>query len=97
MENLKNLSMSESNMKMIGEAILLASIQFSIGSVEMSSKFSVKNFLIQIKYEFDLSKNPGNTVEREGFEPSEPFNGFTRFPGVPIQPLLHLSYIVVLI
>ena len=44
MENLKNLSMSESNMKMIGEAILLASIQFSIGSVEMSSKFSVKNF-----------------------------------------------------
>lgn len=31
-------------MKMIGEAILLSSIQFSIGSVEMSSKFSVKNF-----------------------------------------------------
>ena len=44
MESIKNLSMSESNMKMIGEAILLASIQFSIGSVEMSSKFSVKNF-----------------------------------------------------
>jgi glucose uptake protein GlcU len=44
MENLKNLSVSESNIKMIGEAILLASIQFSIGSVEMSSKFSVKNF-----------------------------------------------------
>jgi hypothetical protein len=44
MENLKNLSVSDSNMKMIGEAILLASIQFSIGSVEMSSKFSVKNF-----------------------------------------------------
>lgn len=31
-------------MKMVGEAILLSSIQFSIGSVEMSSKFSVKNF-----------------------------------------------------
>lgn len=31
-------------MKMLGEAILLGSIQFSIGSVEMSSKFSVKNF-----------------------------------------------------
>jgi len=29
---------------MLGEAILLASMQFSIGSVEMSSKFSVKNF-----------------------------------------------------
>jgi len=44
METLKKLSISENNMKMIGEAILLASIQFSIGSVEMSSKFSVKNF-----------------------------------------------------
>lgn len=31
-------------MKMLGEAILYSSIQFSIGSVEMSSKFSVKNF-----------------------------------------------------
>lgn len=30
--------------KMIGEAILYSSIQFAIGSVEMSSKFSVKNF-----------------------------------------------------
>jgi hypothetical protein len=29
---------------LLGEAILLASMQFSIGSVEMSSKFSVKNF-----------------------------------------------------
>ena len=29
---------------MLGEAILFASIQFAIGSVEMSSKFSVKNF-----------------------------------------------------
>ena len=32
------------HMKMLGEAILYASIQFSIGGVEMSSKFSVKNF-----------------------------------------------------
>jgi len=32
------------NYKAIGEAILFASIQFSIGSVEMSSKFSVMNF-----------------------------------------------------
>jgi hypothetical protein len=30
--------------KLIGESILFASIQFSIGSVELSSKFSVKNF-----------------------------------------------------
>ena len=30
--------------KVIGEAILFGSIQFSIGSVEMSSKFSVINF-----------------------------------------------------
>jgi len=30
--------------ELLGEAILFASIQFSIGSVEMSSKFSVKNF-----------------------------------------------------
>ncbi len=29
---------------LFGEAVLLASMQFSIGSVEMSSKFSVKNF-----------------------------------------------------
>ena len=32
------------NIVMLGDAILLASMQFSIGSVEMSSKFSVKNF-----------------------------------------------------
>jgi hypothetical protein len=44
MESLQGLSKSDNYMKMIGEAILLASIQFSIGSVEMSSKFSVKNF-----------------------------------------------------
>ena len=44
MESLQSLSKSDNYMKMIGEAILLASIQFSIGSVEMSSKFSVKNF-----------------------------------------------------
>ncbi len=31
-------------MKVIGKAILFASMQFAIGSVEMSSKFSVKNF-----------------------------------------------------
>lgn len=35
---------SKDTMIMLGEAILLASMQFSIGSVEMSSKFSVKNF-----------------------------------------------------
>jgi len=29
---------------LLGEAILLASMQFAIGSVEMSSKFSVRNF-----------------------------------------------------
>jgi len=40
MENFTN----KDSMIMIGEAILLASMQFSIGSVEMSSKFSVKNF-----------------------------------------------------
>lgn len=35
---------NKENIIMFGEAILLASMQFSIGSVEMSSKFSVKNF-----------------------------------------------------
>lgn len=30
--------------KILGKAILFASMQFAIGSVEMSSKFSVKNF-----------------------------------------------------
>lgn len=35
---------STDRMKMVGEAILFSSIQFAIGSVEMSSKFSVKNF-----------------------------------------------------
>jgi hypothetical protein len=30
--------------KILGKSILLASMQFAIGSVEMSSKFSVKNF-----------------------------------------------------
>jgi len=32
------------DLKMVAEAILYSSIQFAIGSVEMSSKFSVKNF-----------------------------------------------------
>ena len=36
--------MATSLYKIIGKAILLASMQFSIGSVEMSSKFSVMNF-----------------------------------------------------
>ena len=35
---------TKENMELFGEAILLASMQFAIGSVEMSSKFSVKNF-----------------------------------------------------
>ena len=39
-----SFKLNEDKMKMLGESILLASIQFSIGSVEMSSKFSVKNF-----------------------------------------------------
>lgn len=32
------------NLKMLGEAVLYSSISFSIASVELSSKFSVKNF-----------------------------------------------------
>lgn len=32
------------DLKMVAEAILYSSIQFAIGSVEQSSKFSVKNF-----------------------------------------------------
>jgi hypothetical protein len=36
--------MSSINLKMVAEAILYSSIQFAIGSVEMSSRFSVKNF-----------------------------------------------------
>jgi hypothetical protein len=39
-----NYKIDDANLRMIGEALILASIQFSIGSVEMSSKFSVKNF-----------------------------------------------------
>ena len=35
---------SKEGLILLGEAILLASMQFSIGSVEMSSKFSVRNF-----------------------------------------------------
>lgn len=35
---------SNDHLALVGEVILLASMQFSIGSVEMSSKFSVKNF-----------------------------------------------------
>jgi hypothetical protein len=35
---------NKESLVIFGEAILLASMQFSIGSVEMSSKFSVKNF-----------------------------------------------------
>ena len=38
------LSQNCSTVELLGEAILFSSIQFSIGSVEMSSKFSVKNF-----------------------------------------------------
>ena len=34
----------KSPMLIIGKALLFAGIQFSLGSVEMSSKFSVKNF-----------------------------------------------------
>ena len=41
---MNNLDFSHFDMKMLGEAILYSSIQFAIGSVEMSSKFSVKNF-----------------------------------------------------
>lgn len=36
--------LNKKNLELFGEAILLASMQFAIGSVEMSSKFSVKNF-----------------------------------------------------
>lgn len=32
------------NLKVVGKAILLSSIGFSVASVEMSSKFSVRNF-----------------------------------------------------
>jgi hypothetical protein len=40
----QNLKEKNKFWKMLGNAILLASIQASIGSVEMSSKFSVVNF-----------------------------------------------------
>ena len=32
-------------------------------------------------------------AERAGFEPAVPRKGHTRFPGEPIQPLWHLSFI----
>ena len=31
-------------------------------------------------------------AERKGFEPLKAANRLTRFPGVPVQPLLHLSW-----
>src|ERR1041385_4914072 len=34
----------------------------------------------------------GTTTDREGFEPSVPLAGYTRFPGVPLKPLEHLSH-----
>lgn len=40
----RELSPAMHMMKVVGKAILFASMQFAIGSVEMSSKFSVKNF-----------------------------------------------------
>ena len=39
-----NEILTKEGLILLGEAILLASMQFSIGSVEMSSKFSVRNF-----------------------------------------------------
>ena len=30
-------------------------------------------------------------AERKGFEPLIPFDRYTHFPGVPLQPLEHLS------
>lgn len=38
------ISRKKSVVTIMGKAILFASMQFAIGSVEMSSKFSVKNF-----------------------------------------------------
>ena len=40
----KNGQKTNFSLEALGEAILLSSISFSIGSIEMSSKFSVKNF-----------------------------------------------------
>ena len=34
-------------------------------------------------------------AERAGFEPARPVPQPTRFPGVPIRPLWHLSYQIV--
>ena len=36
--------LNREDLKAIGESILLAALQFAIGSVEMSSKFSILNF-----------------------------------------------------
>lgn len=33
-------------------------------------------------------------AEGEGFEPSIPFDRYTHFPGVPLQPLEHLSFVL---
>lgn len=42
--NMKPRSAFHENLKIIGKTILLSSIGFSVASVEMSSKFSVRNF-----------------------------------------------------
>ena len=44
MVSYNNSGEKKSLMLIIGETLLFAGIQFSLGSVEMSSKFSVKNF-----------------------------------------------------
>jgi hypothetical protein len=44
MSNITVPEKKRSTFYIIGKAILFASMQFAIGSVEMSSKFSVKNF-----------------------------------------------------
>ena len=40
----EHIARKKSIVTIIGKAILFASMQFAIGSVEMSSKFSLKNF-----------------------------------------------------
>ena len=38
-----------------------------------------------------VRKKKSKNAEREGFEPSVPRKGHTRFPGEPVRPLWHLS------
>ena len=49
-------------------------------------------FYIIMKFKVNLTYYEFNLAERKGFEPSTPRLRNTRFPGVRLRPLGHLSF-----